>query len=626
MMCGIVGIVGNGNVEVIKKLNGLLSHRGPDDEGYYIDEKIKVYLGHSRLSIIDLESGKQPMLNEDEGVIVIFNGEIYNHNELKSELRNYGHIFKTHHSDTEVLLHGYEEWKEGLLERLNGMFAFAIYDKWNKKIFIARDRFGEKPLYYTYQKDVFAFSSELTPLLLNPYLRLEVSSLSLKKYFAYNFIPSPNSLYKNVYKLPAGWYLEYDILNQKIRKGKYWEFKLEPFEKVPKYPEKEWGEKLRYLINKSVRLRLMSDVPIGIFLSGGIDSSTILYFALQNKPREEIKTFSIGFKEKSFDESNYSYHIADYLKIKNNLKFFSLVEAKDVKDRVLMRLDEPLGDASILPTYLLCSHARQYVKVALGGDGGDELFAGYDPFKALSLAKFYYRFCPKPLHKVLRKVADLLPVSTRNMSFDFKLKRTLRGLSYPMKLWNCVWLGALCPDELKDLFNEPIEIEEVYSEAIESWNECKNDNLIDKTLQFYTKIYLTDDILTKVDRASMMVSLEARSPFLDNELVDFVRKIPWQYKYRCGTTKYILKKSMEGLIPEKILYRPKKGFGIPLTKWLKEEEWQKNLRVPTSFPFNFLFLLKLMDEHRRGISDNRAALWNYLVFKKFESVTKSLRE
>jgi asparagine synthase (glutamine-hydrolysing) len=322
-----------------------------------------------------------------------------------------------------------------------------------------------------------------------------------------------------------------------------------------------------------------------------------------------VLTFSIGFEEESFDETRYSDQVARELGSTHFNDVLSLEKARALLPSIISRLDEPMGDSSLLPTYLLCKHARSKVTVALGGDGADELFAGYDPFRALRAAETYNRFMPKPVHEAVRYVMDRLPVSHANMSLDFKIKRTLRGLSHPPRLWLPVWMATLDARELSELFDEPVDLDDVYSEAIEEWEACRQPSIVDKQLQFYTKLYLQDDILTKVDRASMMHSLEVRAPYLDIELVDFVRRIPHQYKYRNGTTKYILKKALEKVLPHNILYRSKKGFGVPIGSWFRSGmlDFAPQIGAGT---LDAGFVRGKYEAHLAGRSDERAFLWN----------------
>ncbi|CAN2041234.1 asparagine synthase (glutamine-hydrolysing) [Candidatus Magnetomoraceae bacterium gMMP-15] len=615
-MCGIAGFTGKGKLKDLKQMSEFIAHRGPDGHGFWHDEKNQIYLAHRRLSIIDIEGGYQPMWTLDQRLCIIFNGEIYNHLELRKKLEIKGHCFQTDHSDTEVLLLAYREWGKDMVSRLNGMWAFALYDKQAGEVFLSRDRFGKKPLFYSLQNNTFAFSSELKSLIKHSNINANTSKTSLKKYFAYGFIPSPNSLFENIYKLPGGYNLILNIKTMNLRVWKYWDFILEPFNNIPKNPEDQWGEQIRELLSKAVQRRLMSDVPLGLFLSGGIDSSSIAAFASKLAGRDKIKTFCIGFSESSFDESEYSKKAASLFGTKHYSEILSIEKTRSILPEILEKLDEPMGDSSLIPTYLLCRETRKYVTVALGGDGADELFAGYDPFHALKLADIYQTMIPKPVHRAIRMLMARLPVSMHNMSLDFKIKRTLRGLSYPQKIQNPIWLGPLEPKELENLFNEPVNIEDIYSEAIESWESCPQTNLIDKTLQFYTKLYLQDNILTKIDRAGMYHGLEVRAPYLDIELVDFVRRIPARYKYRNNRTKYILKKALEPVLPDYILYRPKKGFGVPVAKWFRQGSLKQNNKL--SLPFlSASFLKERQKEHIQAKHDHRLFLWNYWVLANY---------
>jgi asparagine synthase (glutamine-hydrolysing) len=612
-MCGIAGFVGSGSEQHLKIMSDAMIHRGPDGSGTYVDGPNGVFLAHRRLAVLDIAGGEQPMWNEGGQVGVVFNGEIYNHMHLRSELMAKGHVFRSDHSDTEVLVHGYEEWGEDLPLRLNGMFAFAVYDRPRKRLFIGRDRFGKKPLYYTARNGFFAFASELSALLRHPHVDREIDEKSLQKYFAYGFIPAPNSLYRNVAKLPGGHWMSYDIASGAILRRQYWQFAIEPPDRIPLDAEELWGEELCSLLSQAVKIRLTSDVPLGIFLSGGIDSSAVLAFAARYIPPQQLKTFSIGFREESFDESAHAKRVAILFGSDHHHDFLDLDKATGLIPGILSKLDEPMGDSSILPTYLLCRYARERVTVALGGDGGDELFAGYDPFRALGPAQWYRRLVPGWLHGKLRSLAELMPVSARNMSLEFRIKRGLRGVSYPEAAWNPVWLGALEPAELEHLFHQPVRYEDVFEEAISAWNSSRADNLTDKTLEYYTRFYLQDDILTKVDRASMMVSLEVRSPFLDNGVVEFARRIPHRYKYRNGQTKYLLKKALKRVLPRDIIYRKKKGFGVPLARWLRDwPEPQIALCHPEP---DAAWVSRQWKEHRAEHSDHRLFLWDWIVLQ-----------
>jgi asparagine synthase (glutamine-hydrolysing) len=613
-MCGIAGFVGQGTVEDLKRMTDALVHRGPDAEGLWVDERKGVYLGHRRLSIIDVAGGQQPMWTRDGSLGIVFNGEIYNFAELRRELEALGHRFATDHSDTEVLLHGYRQWGRDLTTRLNGMWAFALYDRQSGILFCSRDRVGKKPFYYTLQNGTFAFASELTALTRHPAIQATVSVRSLKKYFAYGYIPSPLSLYDEISKLPAGCSLEFSLAGGTLKTHRYWQFMLEPVEARPAGIEDSWADELRHLLDRAVSRRLVSDVPLGVFLSGGVDSSAVAAIAARQLGAGQLETFSIGFEEADFDESRYARMAAEHVGSRHHLELLSLGKASELLPEIFNRMDEPMGDSSLLPTFLLCRHARRHVTVALGGDGADELFAGYAPFRALRWARLYSRLVPRPVHEAIRLLAGRLPAGHGYMNLDFKIKRTLRGLSYPKKLWNPVWMSSLDEPELAQLFQEPVDLEDVFSEAIELWEASQPAGLEEQTLQFFTRLYLENDILTKIDRASMMNSLEVRAPFLDIDVIDFARRIPTEYKLRRGQTKYLLKKAMRPLLPRQILYRAKQGFAVPVAKWFRDG----TLLAGGTDAVDGLapgFVAHTLAEHRAGRANQHAFLWNYRILE-----------
>lgn len=615
-MCGISGFIGRGTTHDLERMTDALAHRGPDAAGYWSDPARGVHLGHRRLSILDLTGGRQPMLDAEGDHVIVFNGEIYNFAELRAELAAKGHRFLTDHSDTEVLLRGYREWGAALPARLNGMWAFVIYERATGRIFASRDRFGKKPFYYTVQQGTFVFASELTALRKHPAVRADVCPKARKKYFGYGYVPAPLTMLAGVYKLPGGHSLTLDAGSLSPQIERYWEFVLEPFEHIPRDPVAEWGEQIRTLLDQSVKRRLVADVPAGVFLSGGIDSSAVTALAARHVPAGRLKTFCIGFEEPSFDESAHARRVATLFETDHHCEVLSMDKARELLPAIIGRLDEPMGDSSLLPTYLLSRFTRQHVTVALGGDAGDELFAGYDPFRALRKAELYQQLVPRPVHQAISMLAARLPVSHRNMSLDFKLKRTLRGLAYPPSLWMPVWMSTLSPEEMNELFGEPTDLEEVFSEAIAIWEGCAQRDSVSRTLQFYTRLYLQDDILTKVDRATMMHGLEARAPFLDIDFVNFVRRIPAAWKYRHGQTKYILKKALEPLLPAEILYRKKKGFGVPIGPWFQNGSLPLDAATPVP-GLSAAFATRALADHRAGRADQRAFLWNYWLYQQW---------
>jgi asparagine synthase (glutamine-hydrolysing) len=626
-MCGIVGFLTLKSSEIpelqiLQGLRDILIHRGPDDLGEYIrplDEKGPfLFLGHRRLSIIDLFSGQQPLSNEDETVWVIFNGEIYNFKELRDRLRALGHRFKTD-SDTEVIAHAYEEYGEECFKHLNGMFAIGIWDDRIKQLVLARDRLGKKPLYYSILPGTFLFASEMKAIMAYPNFPRKVAPLSLMKYLFYEFIPSPHCIFEEAMKLPAASYLIWRDGKTEIRK--YWS----PFDtkEVETLSEREAESKIIDLLKTSVKRRLISDVPLGIFLSGGIDSSAIAALA-QKEASGKVKTFSIGFEDPSFDESRYASLASSFLGTEHHEQMMTPEDLLTIVPKLPDILDEPMADASILPTYLLSKFTRRHVTVALGGDGGDELFAGYPTYLAHKLARPYESIFGF-LHPVVSFLGNFLPVSDENISFDFKVKKFLSGIGYPDGIRNSIWLGSfsfsenekVLSDGIRSQFNRDRLIEDIsFYEKEYPWRDRMT------LLQYLDmRLYLQEAILVKVDRASMACSLEVRAPFLDHELVEFVMGLPSRLKLKRLTTKYILKKAVKNLLPEDVVNRPKKGFGVPIAKWVKgplKELFSDFLspgRIRSEGFLNAEFVDKLLRDHLRGKRDNRKQLWTLLVWE-----------
>ncbi|MBW2269601.1 MAG: asparagine synthase (glutamine-hydrolyzing) [Deltaproteobacteria bacterium] len=609
-MCGIAGFAGAGERADLERMAGMLAHRGPDSEAFWSEPDGSVQLAHRRLAVVDLADGSQPMWTSDERLGVVFNGEIYNHAELREELEGLGHRFTTGHSDTEVLLHAYRQWGDSLVGRLEGMWAFAFYDRPARRIFLSRDRFGEKPLYWTRAPGLFAFASEATALLAHSEVSTGIDPAAVRKYFAYGYVPAPHSIYSGVHKLPAGHNLSVTLPGGEPQLKTYWEFVLEP-EAAPPGGPPAWEEELRERLLCSVARRLEADVPVGIFLSGGIDSAGITAAAALQAEPGSLHTFSVGFDEPSFDESAAARRVARLFGAEHHPYLFTAEHAARVWPVLATKLDEPLGDASLLPTYVLCAAARRRVTVALGGDGADELFAGYDPFRALRWAEAYARCVPRPVHRALCLLAAKFPVSHSNLSLGFKVKRALAGLDGAPSLWNPLWLAPLAPHEVAELLEEPVTPEELYSEAIDAWDSAAGLSIVDRTLQFYTRTYLQNDILTKVDRASMLRGLEVRSPYLDGQIVDLVRRLPASVKLRGGETKWLLKRALEPWLPADVRLRPKKGFGVPVGRWLQQG------RAPMNAPPGGAFQARRLAEHRAGRADHRLYLYADWALTRF---------
>lgn len=613
-MCGIVGYLGQGNEEILKKMTASLKHRGPDDEGFYFKDNLG--LGHRRLSIIDLAGGHQPLSNEDDTIWLIFNGEIYNFQELRNKLKRKGHNFKTK-TDSEVIIHLYEEKGEELCQELNGMFAFALWDEKEKKLVLARDRLGQKPLFYSFINGSFVFASELRALFKNPLIKKEIDFDSLNKYLIYEYVPAPKTIIKGINKLEPGQILTYQ--DGKIGKNYYWDIEFKEFKRL------NYLDIFEDLLRMSVKRRLISDVPLGVFLSGGIDSSTIAYYA-QKSSSEKIKTFSIGFKDKTFDESNYAKQVADFLKTEHYHHNFSANDLLDSIEEIAQINDEPFADASIVPTYLLSKFAREKVTVALAGDGGDELMAGYSTFQALKIVKIY-RFLPNFTKKTFKDLADLLPVSFGYFSFDFKLKKLLSGYEYPLEIQNQIWQGSFSPKENRNLFlpeiSSQLSFDDSFFEIDKLLNNLEEESLENRITYLYLKQYLANDILVKADKASMFASLELRAPFLDYQLVEFINSLPYHLKLRGFTTKYLLKQLMKNKLPRNIVYRRKKGFGVPIAQWINKElkdltfDLLNKENIQKQGIFNYLTIKKILDEHLSKKVDHRKKIWTLLMFQQW---------
>jgi len=617
-MCGICGIVEKNrpvDLQALKRMTATLRHRGPDDEGFYSapeEGEIGVGLGFRRLSIIDLLTGNQPISNEDGSVRVVFNGEIYNYRELRSELESRGHHFATE-SDTEVIVHLYEELGAHCVGRLNGMFAIALWDAHRRELVLARDRFGKKPLYYADLGGSLLFGSELKALREHPRCPGDLDFDALSRYLALEYVPTPYSIFAGIRKLPGGHVLRWR--DGRISLEQYWDLAHRPSE--ASRSDEQYVEEFRSLFQSAVRRRLVSDVPLGAFLSGGIDSSSVVGMMVDALPAGAVKTFSVGFEEKSFDESRHASRVAAHFGTDHHEEIFTAGVMLETLPTVVNWLDEPFGDASILPTYLLSRFTREHVTVALGGDGSDELLAGYPTFPADRLTRFYR--LPSPLHtKLIVPLADRLPVSTANFSFDFKLKRFLRAVASAEDTRHAVWLGSFTPAEQAALLTAPPG--DPYAEQRHLISRRQGDQ-VGKLIYLYAKTYLQDDILVKVDRASMACSLEVRAPFLDAELVEFLSRVPSRLKLRRLDTKHLLKRAMGDVLPPGIASRKKKGFGIPVASWFKgelREALQDELspeRIRRQGLFEPAEVSRLVSEHLSGRRDHRKPLWTLFMFQ-----------
>ncbi len=625
-MCGIYGFVShssNPNHETLSRMGRALAHRGPDDGGEMIEisDAGCVAVGHKRLSVIDLSpAGRQPMPNEDESVWLTLNGEIYNYRELRQELESKGHRFRSH-SDSEVVVHLYEESGARCLEKLKGMFAFALWDRKAKALLLARDRIGKKPLHYCITGNGLIFASEMKALLHHPAISRDMNLRALSKYLSYEYVPAPDTIFRSIKKLQPGHYLIYSDDHSLITR--YWDVPLQKHQPTDR-SEHDCVEQLRELLNLSVRRRLMADVPVGLFVSGGLDSGIVAAFAAAAK--SELDCFSIGFDEPSFDESVYAKTIAASLGIRHHLKMFTGRDMLQTLEQLPRLLDEPLADPSIFPLYLLSSFAAEALKVVLSGDGGDELFAGYQTFQADKLMR-YYGGLPRFVKNWIRQTSEHLPVSHDYLSLDYKIKQFLKAEGVPPEIRFFLWRGAFSPSDQCALLAPDVRAElgdyDSYEDVARYIDESELEGGIERLLYLCMKLYLQDNNLVTVDRASMANGLEVRCPLLDQDLVEFVSRLPAKYKLKRFRAKYLLRKAAAGLLPKNIIHRQKKGFGIPLAKWLSTDLKDFMLghlneaTIRRQGLFDYRYIKRLVDEQLAKIKDHRELLWTLIVFQSW---------
>lgn len=568
-MCGICGKMyfdpGRAvDPALIRDMTEVLRHRGPDDSGVFTDGNAG--LGHRRLSIIDLSrAGRQPMANEDGSLQIVLNGEIYNYRELRPGLEARGHVFRSR-TDTETVLHLYEELGPACVSQLRGMFAFAVWDSRRQELFLARDRAGKKPLSYALVDGGIIFASELKSLLKDPALRPEVDPEALHNFLTYQYVPGPQTIFAGVRKLPPAHTLL--VRNGGVTIERYWRLSYRDKLRLPS--EEAYCERLREVFTEAVNIRLRSDVPLGAFLSGGVDSSaTVAVMAgLLDRP---VKTFSIGFEEKDFDELAWAAQVARRYGTEHT-EFVVKPEAVKVLPTLIYHYDEPYADASAIPTYYVSRLTREHVTVALNGDGGDECFAGYERYFADALAHRYAKI-PKALREGLRRGAGLLPHRENRWCFTRRLKRFVNGIADSPARRYVRWLCFFSNDMKDDLYTAAFKSAMAGHDAVRltenAYAETDAETLLEKQLYADVSMYLPYDLLVKVDIASMANSLEARSPFLDHRLMEFAASLPAGLKLRGRQGKYILKKAFEPLLPREVLYRRKMGFGVPINRWLR---------------------------------------------------------
>ncbi|MBE0461550.1 MAG: asparagine synthase (glutamine-hydrolyzing) [Candidatus Aminicenantes bacterium] len=629
-MCGICGIVQTKNETPIS--NSLLHamcqtivHRGPDDEGIFIEKKAA--LCTRRLSIIDVEGGHQPLSNEDGSIWIAHNGEVYNFPELRKELISRGHTFSTR-TDTETIIHSYEEWGETFVNKLRGMFAFALWDRRKERLILVRDRIGIKPLYYTLLDDkTLVFGSELKSILVHPDVRRTLSTHALDLFLTLEYIPAPFSIFKNIFKLAPGYLLVYE--NGTVNLKKYWDIQpnKQPEGKFSKDNLASVMDKLYSLLKESVGLRLISDVPLGAFLSGGIDSSAIVGL-MREMGASPLKTFSIGFEDASYNELKHARRIAQKFNTDHE-EFILRPQILDLTEKLIHHLDEPLGDFSIFPTFLVSKMARSHVKVILSGDGGDELFGGYEHYQAQKISQLNSSsLFQKPLYWAIKKFSP----SPKKKGLWNKLRRYLEGLEHGPELRHLRWMMFLTQKDKQSLYSRELVDELGGIQQIHELSPFKGyfQNLrdFDSTngeLYLDLKTYLADNILVKVDRMSMAASLETRVPLLDHKIVEFVSNLPGELKVKGLTTKWIFKKTMERLLPPETIYRRKEGFSIPIKHWLRKElkelmfDFLNESRIKREGLFNFAPIERMMEQHLKGKENFSHQLWALLVFEIWKS-------
>ncbi len=617
-MCGITGKINFDHDHVInefelKQMTDSLYDRGPDDEGFYINQNIG--LGFRRLSIIDLSTGHQPLSNEDGSIWIVFNGEIYNYQELQAHLIKSGHVFRTR-SDTETIVHLYEQYGTECLKHLRGMFAFSIWDNNKKELFCARDRFGIKPFYYYVDHEKFVFGSELKAILKSDGIEKELSSIALDSYFTFGYISNDLSIYKNIKKLKPAQYLLLSLKNKPtITTSTYWHINFEPdYSKT----ESQWTEEIHNSLSETVKLHMISDVPLGAFLSGGIDSSSVVAMMARNSSRP-IKTFSIGFKEQKFNELRFAREVATKYNCEHHEQIIE-PESISLLPKLVQKHDEPFADASSIPSYYVSKLAREFVTVVLSGDGGDEIFAGYDTYKKfnnLHSSPFHLR-SPAMNKLVWGNIYKLLPQTISGKGLSYFLSQNKEYASAFISVWT--------KDEREKLILNHTTVgyedgSELYKESLLK-SKGKND-FVSRLQYLDMKTFMVDDVLTKVDRASMMNSLEVRVPLLDHQFAELTFRIPWDLKLKGDSQKYIFKQAMKPFLPANILSHPKQGFGIPLILWFKEDlkEYVNDTllsgRSLSSQYLNKEYIRKIISNNQKGMRDLSTKVWSLVFFEEW---------
>lgn len=633
-MCGIAGAVWSQEKaaisrETLARMTDALVHRGPDDDGHFFSPaagSARCALGFRRLSIIDLAGGHQPLSNEDGTIWIVFNGEIYNYRELRPSLIDRGHKFATS-ADTEVIVHLYEEYGERCVEHLRGMFAFAIWDQNRHRLLLARDRLGQKPLVYRHEQNRLLFASELKAILQVPGIPRELERTAVDQFLTYQYVPHPHSILKGFAKLPPAHLAVYE--GGKLTVSRYWHppyRHAEGNDQRQQLTPAEWSTKLRETLTESVRLRMRSDVPVGSFLSGGIDS-TIISGLMQSLADRPIHTFSIGFPVKAFDEREYARLAATHLKTEHH-EYVVEPSALEMLPRLIWHYDEPFGDSSAIPMMYLSEVTRPVVTVALSGDGGDELFAGYPRYQAVHLAR-RFDFLPAPVRSMFAwKLWQRIPTATSQRSLGRRIKRFASALGQTPERQYFRWVGIFDVDLRRELytpeFTKSLDGFDSAGFLLDAYAQCPDRDFVTRTTCADVHSYLPCDILTKVDIASMAYSIEARSPFLDHRVVELAARMPIELKFSPGLGKKILIETFQDLIPEPLRHRPKMGFGVPIDHWFRNElrtlldETILSERARARGFFRPETVQRLVDEHLSGAWDHCYRLWNLVVFEQWQ--------
>ena len=619
-MCGICGKLSFDREPIdrnlIQRMSSVLAHRGPDAEGIWMDGTIG--LGHRRLSVIDLSpSGHQPMSNEDGTIWIVYNGEIYNFIALKDALITKGHVFRST-CDTEVIIHLYEEHGPTCLQYLRGMFAFAIWDGRERQLFLARDRAGKKPLYYLSGTDAFMFASEIKAILQDESVAKKPDHVAIHHYLTYQDVPSPWTAFEGIRKVPPAHYMI--VKDGMVELKRYWKLSY-----LPKFrmSEEEIAEEAVRKLREAVKVRLISDVPLGAFLSGGIDSSAVVALMAEEMD-DPVRTFSIGFREDDYNELNYAKMVATQFGTRHT-EFMVEPDVLDIIDKLVWHYNEPFADASAIPSYYVSRLARNQVTVVLNGDGGDEDFAGYERYTANAFAERMHGFLPASAAKALLAVVRVFPHKRSSMNLIWKIKRFLQEYPHVPLIRNAHWLSHFTPEMKSELyaaaFMEEVAANDSYALLREHYEEAVADHVLDRTLYADTMMYLPDDLLVKIDVASMANSLEARSPFLDHEFMEFAARIPAEMKLKGMTTKYILKKAFRNRLPDAVISRGKQGFAVPLDHWfrsrLKDMAFDILLSQRTAERgyFRQEMIIKILDEHVSGTWNWQNHIWNLLMLE-----------